>query len=78
MVVAFLSISSKRFNGKYMEPFSHCTKQKNGMLESEREVVMTILASFGRNKPTKSLAFPQNVASNVKLDTKNHVLVKGT
>ena len=47
------------------------------MLEFEREVVMTILASFGRNKPAKSLAFPQNVASSVKLDTKNQILVKG-
>ena len=39
---------------------------------------MTVLASFGGIKPAKSLAFPRNVASNVKLDTKNHILVKGT
>ena len=57
-----------------------CTvqKQKIGMLEFKREVAMTILASFGRNKPAKSLAFPRNVAGNVKLDTKNHILVKDT
>ena len=32
--------------------------QKIGMLEFQREIVMTILASFGINKPAKSLAFP--------------------
>ena len=53
-------------------------KKKIGMLEFQREVVMTILASFGRNKPAKSLVFPRNVASNVKFDTTNHILVKGT
>ena len=58
--------------------FRTVQKQKIGMLEFQREVVMTILASFGRNKPAKSLTFPRNVASNVKLDTKYHILVKGT
>ena len=53
-------------------------KQKIGMLDSQREVVMTILASFGRNKLAKSLAFPRHFASNLKLDTKNYILVKGT
>ena len=53
-------------------------KQKIGMSQFQREVFMTILASFGRNKPAKSLAFPRNVASSVKLDTKNPILVKGT
>ena len=48
------------------------------MLEFQREVFMTVLASFGGIKPAKSLAFPRNVASNVKLDNKNHILVKGT
>ena len=58
--------------------FRTAQKQKVGMLEFQREVVMTILASFGRNKPAKSLAFSRNAASNVKLDTKNHIPVKGT
>ena len=56
--------------------FRTVQKQKIGVLEFQREVVMTILASFGRNKPAKSLAFPQNVANNVNLDTKNHLFVK--
>ena len=57
-----------------------CTvqKQKIGMLEFQGEIVMTILASFERNKPAKWLAFPRNVANNVKLDTKNHLFVIGT
>ena len=55
--------------------FRTVQKQK---LVFQREVVMTILASFGRNKPAKSQAFPRNIASNVKLGTKNHILVKGT
>ena len=58
--------------------FRTVQNQKIGMLGFQREVIMTILASFGRNKPAKSLVFPQNFASNVKLDTKNHSLVKGT
>ena len=78
MVVAFLCMGGKRFNDKCMEPFSHCTEAKIGMLEFQREVGMIILAFFGRNKSAKSLAFPQNFASNVKLDTKSHILVKGT
>ena len=77
MVVAFFCMGGKRFNGKCMQPFLHCTEAKIGMLEFQREVVMAILVSFGRNKPAKSLAFSWNVASNVKLDTKNHILVKG-
>ena len=57
-----------------------CTVQKPkiGMLEFQRDAVMTILTSFGRNKPAKSLAFPRIGASSVKLDTKNHILVKST
>ena len=57
-----------------------CTvkQQKIVMLEFQKEVVMTILASFGRNKSVKSLVFPWNVASNVKLDNNNHILVKST
>ena len=78
MVVAFFCMGGKHFNGKCMQPFLHCTEAKIGMLEFQREVVMAILVSFGRNKPAKSLAFSWNVASNVKLDTKNHILVKGT
>ena len=39
---------------------------------------MTILVSFGRSKPAKLLEFPRNVASNVKLAIKNHILVKDT
>ena len=58
--------------------FHTVQKQKIGMLKFQREVVMAILTSFGRNKPAKSLVFPRNVARNVKLDTKNHILVKGT
>ena len=58
--------------------FRTVQKQKTGVLEFQREVFMAILSSFGRNKPAKSLAFPRNVASNVKLDTKNHSLAKGT
>ena len=69
MVVAFLCMGGKRFNGKCMKPFLHCTEAK---------VFRTIQAFFSRNKPAKSLAFPRDVASNVKLDTKNHLLVKGT
>ena len=57
-----------------------CTVQKQNisMLELQSEVIVTIQAYFGRNKPANSLAFPRNIASFVKLDTKNHVLVKGT
>ena len=58
--------------------FRTVQKQNIGMLKFQREVAMTILASFARNKLAKSLAFPRNVTSNVKLDTKNHILVKGT
>ena len=43
--------------------FSTVQKQNIGMLEFQREVAMTNLASFERNKPTKSLAFPRNVAT---------------
>ena len=58
--------------------FRTVQKQKIGLLKFKREVTLTILASFGRHKPAKSLAFPRNIASNVKLDTKNHILVKGS
>ena len=58
--------------------FRTVQKQKIGIVEFQREVAMTILASFGRYKPAKSLVFPRNVGSNVKFDTKNHILVKGT
>ena len=58
--------------------FRTVQKQKVAILDFQREIVMKLLASFGRNKPAKSLAFPGNVTSNVKLDTKNHILVKGT
>ena len=58
--------------------FRTAQKQKNGMLEFQREVAVTIFTFLGRNKPSKSLVFLQNVASNVKLDTKNDILVKGT
>ena len=58
--------------------FGTVQEQKIGMLEFQKEVVMTILASFGRNKPEKSLVFPRNVASSVTLDTKNHIFVKDT
>ena len=58
--------------------FRTVQKQKIGMLEFQRVVVMTLLASFWKNKPAKSMAFPRNIASNVKLDTKNHIVVKGT
>ena len=75
MVVAFLCISGKRFSCKWMSLFCTVQKQKIGMLEFEREFFMTILASFGRNKSAKSLAFPQNVASK---NTKIHILVKDT
>ena len=53
-------------------------KQKIGILEFQIDVVMTILASFGRNKPAKSLAFPRHVACIAKIDTKNHILERGT
>ena len=58
--------------------FRTVQKQKIGLLKFKREVTLTILASFGRYKPAMSLAFPRNIASNVKLDTKNHILVKGS
>ena len=47
--------------------FRTVQRQKIGMLEFQREVVMTILASFGRNRPEKSGALPRNVTSNVNL-----------
>ena len=50
--------------------------QRIGMLNFQRDVVMTTLQSFRRNKPAKSLKFPRIVASNVKLDIKNHIFVK--
>ena len=78
MVVAFLCMGGKRFNVKCIEPLFHYTEGKIDMLKFQREVFMPIPASFGGNKTGKSLAFPQNVANNAKLDTKNHVLVKGT
>ena len=46
---AFLCMGGKDFNGKCMEPFLHCTEAKTGILEFQRETVMTILASFGRS-----------------------------
>ena len=58
--------------------FRTVQKQETGMFQFQTEVAMTILASFRRNKPAKSLAFPRNVASSVNLDTKNHILVKST
>ena len=58
--------------------FRTVQEPKIGMLELQREVGMIILAFFGRNKSAKSLTFPRNVASNVKLDTKNHIFVKDT
>ena len=58
--------------------FRSVPKHKTGMLEFQREVVIIILASFGKYKPAKSVAFPRNVASNVKLDCKNRILVKST
>ena len=36
--------------------FRTVQKQKIGMLEFQREVVMAILVSYGKNKPAKSLA----------------------
>ena len=53
--------------------FGTVPKKKIGMSESQREAAMTILISFGKNKPAKSLVFPRNVGRNVKLDTKNHI-----
>ena len=38
--------------------FRTVKKQNIGMLEFQREIVMTILASFGRNKLAKSQTFP--------------------
>ena len=57
MVVAFLCMGGKRFNGKCMKPFSHCTEEKIGIVEFQREVFMTIMVFFGRNKSAKSLVF---------------------
>ena len=73
-------MGGKRLNDKCMKPFSNCTKLKQniGMLESQREVAMTILVYFGKTKPEKLLAFQRNVATDVKLDYKNHIFVKGT
>ena len=67
-------------NASVANTWNFCTvqKQKSGMSEFQREVVMTILTSFERKKPAKALAFPRNVPSNVKLDIKNHILVKCT
>ena len=72
-------MGGKRLNDKCMKPFSNCTKLKQniGMLESQREVAMTILVYFGKTKPEKLLAFQRNVAADVKLDYKNHIFVKG-
>ena len=77
MVVVLLWMVGKCFNDKCMGTFSHWTEAKNWYVRVPK-VVMTILGSFGRNKSAKSLAFPRNVPSNVNLDTKNHILVKGT
>ena len=57
--------------------FHTVQKQKIGMLEFQIEDIMTFMASFGRNNPETLLAFPRNVANSVKLDTRNHILVKG-
>ena len=75
MVVEFFCIGGKLYNGKY-KIFRTVQKQKIDMLEFQREVTMTILATFGRNKPAKSLTLPRNAANSVKLNTKNHILVK--
>ena len=53
-------------------------KQKIGILESQREVAKTILASLRRNFPENPLSFARNVASSVKIYTKNHIFVKST
>ena len=52
-------------------------KEHIGMLEFQREVAMALLAPCGRNKPSRLLPYPKNVAETVKLDTQNHILVRG-
>ena len=75
MVLVFLYMGDERFNGKCVEFFLHCTEAKNWQV---KEIFMTIMVSFGRNKPEKSLTFPQNIVSIVKVDIKNQNLVKST
>ena len=64
----------RQMHGTIFTPYK---SNKVVMLEFQKDVVMTILSSFGRKKPAKSLVFPRNVASNVKIDTKNPILVNG-
>ena len=77
MVEAFLCMGGKRVCGKCIKTFSHCTEAKIWYV-TIWEVIMKFLASLQRNKPAKLLAFLLNVASSMKLDTKNHIFVKGT
>ena len=52
--------------------FHTVQKQNVSMLEFQRNIAVTILASFGTNRPAKSLAFPRNVVNNVKKCQKSH------
>ena len=67
---AFLCMGGKHFNGKCMEPFLHCTEAKIGMLEFQRETVMTILASFGRSNLQSHWSFHKMLQEMWSLITK--------
>ena len=48
----------KYFNTNSLSFFGTVKQQKIVMLEFQKQIVTIILASFGRNKPVKSLVFP--------------------
>ena len=78
MVVEFLRMGGKRFNSKWMEPFSNSTEAKYWYVRVPKRGCHDSSGIFGKKKPETSLVFPGNVAANVKLDTKNHIFMKGT
>ena len=61
-----------------MEPFSHCTEAENWYVRVPKSGCHDTSGKKKKYKPAKSMAFPRNIASNVKLDTKNHIVVKST
>ena len=45
------------------------------LLQFEREIVLTILASSGRNAALRLLPYPRNMANNIHLGTKKYILL---
>ena len=56
--------------------FGTVQKEKNWNVRFPKRDCHDNFGIFWRDKPAKSLAFPRYVASNVKLDTENHILWK--